>query len=351
MLTVYYKKIIDGIPYVPLLHPNLGKMAISTHLYENDAFAKFDDPFVSVINDPSTADAILLPHDILHLKNYQSYIHQHLDLAQKLNKKLLIFQYGDVDRSISYPNTVVFLTSQYKYKKQDNEIIMPAYVADLMTGQQVIRKKNNKPTIGFCGWAEYKNIRQHVAFGLSAFKIYLLRYITNDKLKLNYLPGVVLRNNVIKKLKNSKLIHTNFVLRKHYSGHQSTIELNPEKARNEFVANISGSDLALAIKGDGNFSLRFFEILSLGRIPLFLDTDCCLPMEDIIPYNKFIVKFTLDDIINLDKIVSTYYQNLTNLEFENMQKLARRYYEKYLRINYFFKYVFIDNHIKEYLYT
>lgn len=294
MIKVYYQDTIPQIPHLPLLYPNLGIINISTHIYENEAFVNFNNPFVLRVDDPAMADAILLPHDILQLKKHSQYITIHHDIARKFNKKLIIFQYGDVDKSIKNQNVILFLTSQYKTKKLDSEIIMPGYVADLGKLNGDILKKNKIPTIGFCGWANFENIKQKTAFLAKnlAIKVRSL----SDRRNLNYLPGVVLRNQVLTQLNKSKLIKTNFILRKHYSGHNATIELNPQVARDEFVNNILRNDYSLAIKGSGNFSLRFFEILSLGRIPLLLDTDCCLPLEDIIPYSDFIEKFKLNEI-------------------------------------------------------
>jgi len=97
------------------------------------------------------------------------------------------------------------------------------------------------------------------------------------------------------------------------------------------------SDFALSIKGDGNFSLRFFEALSLGRIPLFVNTDCVLPLENIIDYKKFVVFVDHKDIKRIDVILSDFYKNLSDDDFVEMQKQAREAFEKYLRIDSFFK--------------
>jgi len=87
----------------------------------------------------------------------------------------------------------------------------------------------------------------------------------------------------------------------------------------------------------------------MGRIPLQLDTDCCLPLENIIPYEKFIILLPIKELPNLDVIIKKKHDEISYKEFEDMQKSARYYFEKYLRIDNFFKYVFEQGYINKYL--
>lgn len=48
------------------------------------------------------------------------------------------------------------------------------------------------------------------------------------------------------------------------------------------ITDIQNADFILSVKGDGSFFCRFYEALSLGRIPFFIDTDCILPFENMI---------------------------------------------------------------------
>ena len=108
-------------------------------------------------------------------------------------------------------------------------------------------------------------------------------------------------------------------------------------ARTEYVDNIKNSDFTLSPKGDGNFSVRFFESLSLGRIPLLIDTDCALPLEDEVDYDEFILRVSYKDLPKLAQIVANYYSTLTPEAFLSEQKRCREVFEKYLKIDVFFK--------------
>jgi hypothetical protein len=84
-------------------------------------------------------------------------------------------------------------------------------------------------------------------------------------------------------------------------------ELSSKKtARKDFYQNLLSGSYSFCIRGNGNFSYRFYEALSFGRIPILLDTDCVLPFSNIIDWNKFIIKINIDDITNLDSIIRDY---------------------------------------------
>jgi hypothetical protein len=105
--------------------------------------------------------------------------------------------------------------------------------------------------------------------------------------------------------------------------------------RREFVDNIDASDYTLCQKGDGNQSTRFFEVLSMGRIPLHIDTECVFPLETHIAYRDFCVFVDHADLAHAGKILSDVHTKLSPEQFEVMQKKAREVYENYLRIDSF----------------
>lgn len=297
------------------------------------AFKYYQTPVLQIEKNIESADYILVPHDYFLIKDQRSYLQEYIALSRKYSKKIILFDYGDFDEYIDIPNAIIFRTSQYGYKKRGNEIMMPAYAEDLSDYRKIeFRNKNNKPIVGFCGWADFKdNIEQLKAYTKNLSLIFK---------KSVHKKGLLIRRQVIAQLQNSSLVTTNFIIRKSYSGHKSTLELSPEQARGEYVDNLFNSDFALSIKGDGNFSYRFYEALSLGRIPLFVNTDCVLPLEEVINYRDFVLFVDFKDIKKMDRVVSDFYNQLSNEEFINKQKKAREVFEQYLRIDSFFKFIF-----------
>lgn len=348
MLNIYIYKKLDNVPHIPILNFIFGRDNFGVKRISDEALNLLNNPCFALVDEPEKADYFLMPHNYFFI-NSKEYVDFFIDLSKKYNKKIIVFSYGDSDAEINVPNSIVFRSSQYKYKLKDNEIIMPAPADDLLPSTKVaFRKKSPKPTVGFCGWASYKSFSRMVVENVKLIPIYVKGKFINKNYYFHK-RGLLFRIDAIKYLRNSSLILPNFILRKSYSGSEKTRNGSVEKVRLEYVKNILESDFSLAVKGDGNFSVRFYEILSLGRIPLFLDTNCVLPLEDMINYGEFMLKVDYKDIKNIDKIVSDFYSKTSNEDFISMQKKAREVFEKYLRIDSFFQHVFTENFLDQYL--
>lgn len=331
MKTVY-AEFIEGVSYIPLLYPNIGKQKQDSILFLQHAFDHLTDPIVVLVNTPEEADAILLPHNFPLLNDHQDYTEKMVHLSASTQKPLAIFWHGDSDAAVDIDASVVFRTSQYKEHLRSNEVMMPAYAEDLLHGDLTLRsKEDRKPVVGFCGWADYKNFKNRIG-----------TFVQNTYWKLQHDPvrikGLTYRMKAIDQLLHSTLIQTNFIVRSSYSGHKSTIKTDPKQTRREYVDNLLSADYALAIKGDGNYSYRFYEALSLGRIPVLLDTDCILPLEDVIHYDEFIVRVPYTQLHRMDEIIYDHWNRTSPEEFTVMQKKAREVFEKYLRIDAFLAY-------------
>jgi hypothetical protein len=295
---------------------------------------------IELTDQPAAADFFLVPHNYFNLKNSGSYLGDFLNKAKNHGKRAIIFAYGDSAADLNLPEAAIFRTSQYGFRKKPNEIMMPGYVEDL--ADSVLcrpRSKTNRPVVGFCGWADFKNWETR------------LKYYAKILLGPRGLErqGLYYRRRALKILAGSGKVTTNFIIRKSYSGHSQTIELSPQQARSEYLANILGSDLVLCVKGDGNFSYRFYETLSLGRLPLFVDTDCPLPLDDLIPYRDFVLAVNWQDLPRVGDLVASYFSDLTAEAYLEKQRLAREVFEKYLRIDKYFEFMFGQKQIYNYL--
>lgn len=330
-LKVYIGRLIDNLEYLEILNPNLGFKKRKNIFGDQDIFDDIAQPFVEIVNNVEEADYILIPHNYFRLKSNKEYLDEYINLSLKFSKKIIIFAIGDSAEDIDIPNLIILRMSRYKKDKRDNEIIIPAYAADLSYGRELLyRDKVTTPIVGFCGWASVTGIIQRTVFVVK--NLFLLHG--------PYRQGLYFRKKAIGMIRKSKIVIPNFIIRSFYSANQSTIKLDPRSAREEYRSNIINSDFILAPKGDGNYSVRFFETLSLGRIPVLIDTDCSLPLEDILDYSKFMIRVSYKDIKNIDNFIYDFYKNLKPDEWLNIQKEARKAFDQYLRIDVFFRYIF-----------
>lgn len=84
-----------------------------------------------------------------------------------------------------------------------------------------------------------------------------------------------------------------------------TIDI-PESNKNNFIDITSHSRFGLAPRGYGPSSFRFFEIMELGVIPVYIhDGDNALPYREILDYDKFSVSIHIDEIEKLPDILKS----------------------------------------------
>ncbi|OGJ62179.1 hypothetical protein A3C37_01675 [Candidatus Peribacteria bacterium RIFCSPHIGHO2_02_FULL_53_20] len=336
-MTIYTRR-LSGVPLIPLLYPNFGKEERDAILFMNNAFREIKDSYVQITDDPAKADYLLLAHNFSTLRKCHDYVAEFEALSKKYGKKIIVFWHGDRDDQVPLSNTVVFRTSMYGQTKHPEEIAMPAYAEDLLQGEALqIRKKAEIPTVGFCGWADYRSLRNRIGTYVQNATVDAQALLTAQPLLRARRKGLSFRRAAITSLQCHDNVSTNFIIRSSYSGHSDTIKLNPVQARKEYRDNMLQSDLALSVKGDGNFSYRFYEALSLGRIPLLIDTDCVLPLSDKIDYDSFILRVPFTDIARLPERVEEWWRRLNDEGFEEMQKKVREAYETYVAVPAFLK--------------
>jgi hypothetical protein len=94
----------------------------------------------------------------------------------------------------------------------------------------------------------------------------------------------------------------------------------------EFEENILSSHFTICHRGSGNFSMRFYQTLSAGRIPILLNTDMTLPFEDEIPWNDIIVMETTQEAL-IERIMYVW----NNKNILELQTRCRDIYEHYFR--------------------
>lgn len=311
----------ESMPYV--------RAAAYQYQYSKDDFA--------LVDSIADADYVLVPYSYDRLKaTNPDRLKGIIADAQKAGKMLLIDGAGDIERPIRIPNSVILRISQYAYSKQPNEITVSGVAEDLLESyadrQLRVREKSKKPVVGFTGWATLSP-KARLKLWMKELPIWLTAVV--DRKRGAEQKGLLFRIRTLRALSKNLRVEPNFTARATYSGHLKTITGGVEDNRKQFVENLLHSDYALCVKGDANYSVRFYEALSLGRIPLLLDTACVLPLEDIINYHEFCVFVDWRDADRIGDILADFHAKLSPEQFVGMQKKAREAYQKYLRMDAF----------------
>jgi len=327
----------EGMRHIPLLYPFWGNLPTPKTPFHQELFARhsFDTNLYDITDNALQADAVLLPyaHAVL-LRQEPALIAECSAEALRLGKPLVVDGIGDIEFPVGIPNSIVLRYGGYRFLRKDNEVILPPYADDLLeifcNETLQLRTKSKKPVIGFTGWASL-SARQALRTGIKELP-HRLRGVVDRKYRACK-KGVFFRRRAVSILEQSPLVEPNFLVRQAFSGHTDTAAKNPEELRKEFVNNLLQSDYGLDVRGDANASIRLFEILSLGRIPVIVDTERNFPFSDKLDYRSFALIVDFNDLYRLPRIIADFHAGLSGSEFEMMQKNARDAFVNYFRVD------------------
>lgn len=166
------------------------------------------------------------------------------------------------------------------------------------------------PTLGFTG---------HVATGLRS-----LGYLRRG---WQHFYGFTLRERALKAFERSALVRCDFVRRRINLGPpMAGVDTDKRKSlmRNEYVASVFENAYSLCVRGTGNWSYRFFETLSAGRIPVLIDTDSALPLEAMIDWDRHVCRIPLASLGRSAEILAEFHATRDESQLQATQKANRK---------------------------
>lgn len=329
MLKVF---ILEPIPQVPLVAFLAERPQEGNKLFQTIPPEAYTGLFERV-SDVHVADVVIAPHEYVHLCRHPDYLAQAQERARAAHKPLLISAYQDDPQPIMLPGTIILRPSAYKSTIGSHEVFVPAYVEDVgaLWGSEPLAK-GTTPVVSFAGKAGFSGLKEQAQY---LVRNYLLRHGPERQ-------GVYFRRRALAALRADPRITLNAIVRKRYSAHRHTVEVPPEQAREEYIRSIQGAHFTLAPRGDGNYSLRFYETLALGRIPVVLDTDMPLPLENTIDYDAFTVRVPWQDVGRIGDYVTRFFESYTDEQFKEVQRQARAVFESQLYMPQFLKRFFAE---------
>lgn len=221
-------------------------------------------------------------------KEIQDIIDSYTNLTDKI---VYIFLVTDTCNTFNIPQNIrLYRTSLCKSKQHKNEYVLP-YVWEGITIPVSPLEKTDLPLVGFCGLnSEY-------------------------------------RRRTLELFNSNKNVKTNFIIRNQFWGGSP----HDKNLVDEFQNNMIETHFNICNRGAGNFSMRFYQTLSCGRIPILLNTDILLPFEEEINWNDIIViGNTEEELINN----LLHYWNTKNIV--EMQIKCKEIYDTYFLNSIFF---------------
>ena len=184
----------------------------------------------------------------------------HKRYPKTINTPFLVFVVSDYEESyLQEKNIIFYKTSMFKSTKfiNDYSFPYPKMRADILYTPIAGKKSiEDLPRVGFCG-------------------------IINEIKRRELLNTI---------LEHPKIEHQ-FLIRNRFFGHikKTTAQSVSAKFRLEFVQNLQETHFNVSSRGKGNYSIRFFETLQAGRIPILLDSDILFPFSELINWDEIVI--------------------------------------------------------------
>jgi len=294
---------------------------------------------ISWVDKPEDADMLLVPMDWAYYYKQKSQ-GKVLQWANGWKNKIPVISQSNGDHGITVADGIwQFRSNIYASKDNRYQFATPPFfpdplVANFQQNEIAVRHYKEVPVIGFCGQSistPYKRIKDilRVSF-LNVLHLVGANYWDTHKI----MSTSHLREKVLRTIEKSSL-QTNFIRRAKYRAGASTPEQR-EKTTLEYFKNQQDSDYIVCVRGGGNFSVRFYETLAMGRIPVFINTDCKLPLENNIEWEKHAVWVEEEEIQDIAEKIMAFHEKLGEDGFRALQQHNRKLWEANMTLSSFY---------------
>jgi len=266
--------------------------------------------------------------------------------AQRAGIQSLLFFSGDRSHEPTpFSDAITLREGMYASRAGPRDFCMPAFSEDIaaqtpddVPGERVgavtLRPREEVPIVGFCGLAPSPRMRDRV--GDLAYHAYML--VSRRRLDVSPHEGERLRHRALAVLSRGRAVSTNFIIR------DSSMFFGASKSsriqvRRDYVANMVESDYILCARGSGNYSLRLYETLSMGRTPVVIDTDCRFPLDFHLDWSDHCVFVDRSDLDSIGDAVRRHHESRSPSDHRERQLAARQFWEQYLSPRGFFEHL------------
>ncbi|MHA7943497.1 exostosin domain-containing protein [Formosa sp. 3Alg 14/1] len=326
--TVLLKEDIPSIHLFPL---------IDALLTEQGLIPNSDFEFVL---NPEDCDLFLFPVTVDYMlgSGRKKEIETFIEHAKNNCKKVLVFTTGDIGITLDFSNIIILRLGGFNSKIVHETFIMPPFIKDpyitLKHSFSTIEKEEY-PVIGFVGHANgtfIKLVKEVISYlKLNIFRLLRIKHIDFQP----FYPSSLLRYKYLNLLEKAKTTKTDFIYRNNYrAGVKSNQDI--EITTLEFYQNMNKNPYTFCMRGLGNFSVRFYETLAMGRIPVIINTDCKLPFSESIDWRKHCFIIDEIEIKNIESYLLNFHKSISKEDFEKIQISNRILWETYFTRDNFF---------------
>lgn len=296
----------------------------------------------------SKADIAVFPVDIVSFlkDDKNNFLQNWIENVSQYQIPIWVYAAGDLGFSLKKSNVFTFRLGGFNSKLDSSTFVMPCFVNDpygnTLKNSFFTLPKDKKPSIGFVGNANGSFLKLCKEFALHLKRNLINLYYGNREDYHSFFPAPSKRYQLLNIMEKEDRILSNFIFRNKYRAGVGNTNASKEQTTLEFFENIQNNLYTFCLRGNGNFSVRFYETLIMGRIPVLVDTDVRLPLADEIDWNRHCLIVSENSIVE-DLIA--FHSLKTDFDLQEMQENNRKLMlEKLNRIDYFIQ---LSNKIKK----
>ncbi|WP_370215029.1 hypothetical protein [Mesoflavibacter profundi] len=303
--------------------------------------------YYQLVNQVKDADVVVFPIDYALFIKDKDATDALLSEAKLCAKPIWIYTAGDYGFTNYIDNAYTFRLGGFKSKLNNKTFILPSFINDPYTTFLDSRfepiTKSKQPKIGFVGHAQL-GFKKWIKEFFNHLKYIVKRKFKGWKVdKQAFYPSSIKRAGYLQTLSKNESIHSNFILRNKYRAGLQNEQTKIDSSK-VFYNNIYNTAYTFCIRGVGNFSVRFYETLAVGRIPILIDTDCKLPLDQSIDWSKHCLIIDSNSKIPIATQLLEFHNSLSEEAFKNIQQSNRELWLTLLKREAYFKH--IHNHFK-----
>lgn len=292
-----------------------------------------------LVSEIDNADVVLVSEPLDHRHDRERYrkMEQLNSRCRELDINAHVFIVGDLGKvHPQFSNIFYYRLGGFRTQLDDHNSAFFPLISDQLQvifdrTEVILREKGPKPIVGFCGHASASAVKR--LYENSKFiRVNAKRLMHGDRHFEPLFASAYERQKLLDSISRSGLVNSNFVCRKRYRAGARTDE-DRKRTTREYYNNIVESDYVLCLRGGGNFSVRLYETLMIGRIPIFVNTDCVLPLEDRIDWKKHVIWIDWDQRSTIPERVIKHYNEMDGVAFRALQMANRNLWKDRLSIH------------------
>lgn len=231
---------------------------------------------------------------------------------------------------------IFFAASTYNDKKEKS-IPTPQWSYDL--GEKVKISKPSIPTVGFVGNIEYPSRLNSLILSYIKFSDSMVNWMAgnlfvnrNFDLGRRRLIARLVRKKIINEVRKAKNLQTSLIERKGDFFCLPVEERNRQRA--EYIENIENNAYILVMRGDDNGCYQLWEVMSAGRIPVFIDTNRSLPELRGMKWEDFCVIVPFSEVHRIGDYIQAFHDQLSDDDFAEVCRKSRAAFDQLLPHNF-----------------